>query len=556
MLRRVQARAAFAPSVAVTAFGAHQANGMFKKQKNAIQKHNKHVRVQFVTATEVKEHANNKKKSVGEDLTVPAPNPYTVVTPASYPTGFRGTAGEVSVREAPKSPVTVFSGLGSRGQITDYRQAVTAAVRQGKKLGATHAVLHPPTTPITTCDGLWTAPSVLSPAKVAEKTALYGVTAAYQYDRLVTKAIDGSNHNQTKSTREIKASSKKQPKRDFSIAVASSETAAVKRGTAIGRCITDCRNLGNLREDEGVPLYYKEWIQRNVARLPGVRVRTVLVGDQLRRAGLNLLHSVGKGSRHPPCMMVLEYIGDKRSKESLALVGKGVTFDCGGLNVKPYGAMETMHTDMMGAATAVTTLKCVAELGLKVNVSCTVGFVENAIGPDSYHPSTIIKSLKGLEVEVTNTDAEGRLILADMLTYVQNYARLRLAPTRIIDLATLTGAIIISLGNHRAGLFSNQTELSTALYQSGCHTGELVWPMPVGEEHAQLMRRKMADLVNAAPGRAGVAAPLPPSCSTLSTTTGPGRTLILRGWRTTGRRSARRTLLGSPASVSSCSWTF
>ncbi|EPY21441.1 leucyl aminopeptidase [Strigomonas culicis] len=280
---------------------------------------------------------------------------------------------------------------------------------------------------------------------------------------------------------------------------------AVERGSVVGGCINDARSLGNLREDEGIPAFYAEWAKRVLLPVsPKLKLRRVMHGEQLREAGLQLLYSVGKGSIHEPYVLVLEYVGDRRSNTSTALVGKGVTFDCGGLNIKPYGSMETMHTDMMGAGTVLGAMKAAAALELPVNLVAAVGLVENAIGPDSYFPSTILTSLKGTTVEVLNTDAEGRLVLADVLTYIQRpAARLEKQVETIIDVATLTGAIIIGLGTHRAGAFSNSAPLATQLTTVGGRCGEQVWPMPVGEEHLQLMRGGVADLVNAAPGRAG-----------------------------------------------------
>ncbi|XP_050340902.1 probable cytosol aminopeptidase [Bactrocera neohumeralis] len=156
---------------------------------------------------------------------------------------------------------------------------------------------------------------------------------------------------------------------------------------------------------------------------------------------------------------------------------------------------------MMGAATVLSTMKAAATLKLPVNLVGAVGLVENSIGPDSYFPSSILTSLKGLTVEVLNTDAEGRLVLADLLTYVQTQAKLQKTPSTIIDLATLTGAIIVSLGSRRAGLFANSSRLSEKLMATGTQSGEELWPMPVGPEHTERMKGGLADLVNAAAGR-------------------------------------------------------
>lgn len=311
----------------------------------------------------------------------------------------------------------------------------------------------------------------------------------------------------------------------------------VQTGSVIGAAVNEARDLGNLREDEGTPEFYIDWTlkQMEKKRLHGITVKKVLHGPAIEEAGMRMLYNVGRGSIHTPYVTVLEYVGDKKHPEATALVGKGVTFDCGGLNLKPYGSMETMHTDMMGAATVLTTLQAVAMLELPINIVAVVGLVENAIGPQSYHPGCILKSHKGLSVEVRNTDAEGRLVLADLFSYLyaqeeigrprsfswkdgcggaaskgsphvtprRHSFHLTKRPTSLIDLATLTGAIMISLGDHRAGCFSNDPGLSDSLMEAGTWCGEELWPMPIGVEHVRAVQGGIADLVNTPAGRLG-----------------------------------------------------
>lgn len=317
----------------------------------------------------------------------------------------------------------------------------------------------------------------------------------------------------------------------------------VQTGSVIGNAVNEARDLGNLREDEGTPEFYVDWMlkQMEKKRLHGITVKKILQGSAIEEAGMNMLFNVGKGSVHTPYVTVLEYVGDKKNPEATALVGKGVTFDCGGLNIKSYGSMETMHTDMMGAAAVLTTLQAVATLALPINIVAVVGFVENAIGPQSYHPGCILKSHKGLSVEVRNTDAEGRLVLADLFSYLYSQEEtgrsqsimggwgdpngcgsrgrgsavshrvtprrhsfhLAKRPTSLIDLATLTGAITVSLGFHRAGCFSNDAGLSDALMEAGTWCGEELWPMPIGIEHVRAVQGEIADLVNTPAGRGG-----------------------------------------------------
>ncbi|ESL10855.1 cytosolic leucyl aminopeptidase [Trypanosoma rangeli SC58] len=391
------------------------------------------------------------------------------------PFGFKNEAGRVALDSERRC---LFAGLGTKPTVRDYRLAVTSAVREAQKLQASALVLKSLPNSVHSMGDLFQEPGVLPLGDVVEKTAAFAVTAAYKYDRLRSKQA-----------------SEEGGKTPMGLFIDSDAIDAIARGNVIGGCVNEARSLGNLREDEGIPQLYAEWISRELAPL-GVKVRHVLKGERLRSAGLNLLYNVGKGSRHEPYLVVFEYTGNRYSEEATALVGKGVTFDCGGLNVKPYGSMETMHLDMMGAATVISTIKAIALLRLPVNVVGAVGLVENAIGPDSYFPSSILTSRKGLTVEVLNTDAEGRLVLADTLTFVQRDAKLTKRPSSVIDLATLTGAVLIGLGSQRAGMFSNDLHLSQQLMAGGRSSGDELWPMPIAEEHKKAVKGGLADLTN------------------------------------------------------------
>ena len=331
-------------------------------------------------------------------------------------------------------------------------------------------------------------PKVIPQNEVIELIATQSVLSTYKYDRLKTTSPQSS-----------------QPPRLIVDVKSSSEKQFVANGAIIGNAVCNARNLGNLRHDEGTTHYYREYIKREVLTLPNVKLLSHIQGDQLQKQGLRLLHAVGKGAmeRAPPFLSVFEYNGTKNgnkksktSQSSIALVGKGISFDSGGLNVKPFGSMETMHMDMMGAAAVIGTIQAASRLALPINIVGVVAFAENAIGPNSIHPSSIVRSLKGTTVEITNTDAEGRLILADALTYLQKLPLLR-KPGTIIDLATLTGAVVVALGDRRAGLFGNDQSLIKNLFASGVRTNELLWPLPIGSEHTKEMKGNLSDLVNA-----------------------------------------------------------
>lgn len=191
-------------------------------------------------------------------------------------------------------------------------------------------------------------------------------------------------------------------------------------------------------------------------------------------------------------MIAVHYEGAPDSKDTIALVGKGVTFDTGGLNLKPTGSMENMYGDKNGACAVIGALHGVLASKPKVNVVFVMGFAENSIDSKSYKPGDIITSRKGLTVEIGNTDAEGRLVLCDTLTYIQDTYK----PSTVIDLATLTGAVMVALGSETAGIFSNDDTLANELLESGKNTFEIMWRLPIFDEHRDAMKSSYADLNN------------------------------------------------------------
>lgn len=213
---------------------------------------------------------------------------------------------------------------------------------------------------------------------------------------------------------------------------------------------------------------------------------------RLQKEGFGLILAVSRSSQHDPVMIIAEYQGNPKSKDRTVIIGKGITFDTGGLNLKGTGSMECMKCDMGGAAVALGVLSAVSKIDLKQNVTIIIPTTENGIGPTSYKPGDVYTSYSGKTVEIGNTDAEGRLVLADAISYaVQN-----LKPTRIIDIATLTGAIEIALGNELSGLFSNNDALSDSLVRAGSGTFERVWKMPIFDEYKEQLRSEIADIRN------------------------------------------------------------
>ena len=210
----------------------------------------------------------------------------------------------------------------------------------------------------------------------------------------------------------------------------------------------------------------------------------------MKKLGMNALLGVSQGSAHDGRMVVMRWNGGKKGDAPLAFIGKGVCFDTGGISIKPAASMEDMKGDMAGAACVVGLMHALASRKAKVNAVGLIGCVENMPDGNAQRPGDIVKSMSGQTIEIINTDAEGRLVLADVLWY----AAKRFKPKFMIDLATLTGAIIVALGQEYAGMFTNNDELSHRLHLSGEATGELVWRMPLNPVYDKMLDSKFADM--------------------------------------------------------------
>ena len=214
---------------------------------------------------------------------------------------------------------------------------------------------------------------------------------------------------------------------------------------------------------------------------------------KIKKLGMNALIGVAQGSSRPPRVLIMKWKGSKKSfTQPLTFVGKGVTFDTGGISIKPSGGMEDMKWDMGGAAVVAGLMYTLALRKAKVNAIGIVGLVENMPDGNAQRPGDVVKSLSGQTIEVLNTDAEGRLVLADILHYINE----RYKPKFMIDLATLTGAIIVALGDRYAGLFSNNTELADKIMNSSFETGELSWRLPMDDDFDKLLNCQIADMKN------------------------------------------------------------
>lgn len=214
--------------------------------------------------------------------------------------------------------------------------------------------------------------------------------------------------------------------------------------------------------------------------------------SHIQKMGMGLFYAVARCSANEPHFIVIEYQGNPSSDSKVALIGKGITYDTGGLSLKPSSSMETMKCDMAGAAAVIGTIQALAELDMKVNVVGLIAATENSIGAEAYKLGDVYTAYCKTTVEITNTDAEGRLALADCLAYALEHIK----PTHMIDLATLTGAAGVALGDVRSPLFSNNQELAMHLTQAAQDTGERVWQMPLDDDYKELLTSKIADIKN------------------------------------------------------------
>jgi leucyl aminopeptidase len=248
----------------------------------------------------------------------------------------------------------------------------------------------------------------------------------------------------------------------------------------------------DLVSEPGNVLHPDEYARRlNSLKKIGLKV-SVYNENKLKKLGMNTLLGVGQGSIRGSYLVTIEWKGVKSNSKPLAFVGKGVCFDTGGISLKPAKFMEDMTYDMAGSAVVVGLMRSLALRKAKVNAVGVVGLVENMPGSNAQRPGDIVKSYSGKTVEILNTDAEGRLVLADALTYTEK----KYKPKFIVDLATLTGAIIVSLGSEYAGLFSNDDKLSEQLIKAGKQTEEKVWRMPLNKNFDKLIDSKNADMQN------------------------------------------------------------
>ncbi|MGI9463325.1 MAG: leucyl aminopeptidase, partial [Aestuariivirgaceae bacterium] len=266
---------------------------------------------------------------------------------------------------------------------------------------------------------------------------------------------------------------------------------AIAAGTALAK------NLGNLSSNICTPVFLAEQAIDLASKFNSLNV-SVLDEDDMKKLGMGALLCVTQGSNQPARLVVVEYRQGTDTLKPIVLVGKGVTFDSGGLSLKPAQAMEDMKFDMAGAASVLGTLNACAQLKLPINLVGIIAAVENMPGNNAVKPGDVVTSMSGRTVEILNTDAEGRLALCDALTYAK-----RFDPGTVIDIATLTGACVVALGKHPHGLFSNSDSLTDELITAGRRSHDRPWPMPLWPEYQSSLNSKVADIANIGGSGAG-----------------------------------------------------
>jgi leucyl aminopeptidase len=320
-------------------------------------------------------------------------------------------------------------------------------------------------------------------AEQAADVALGATLRGYAFDRYKTQRKEGE-----------------EPPAKAKVTVGVADVAAARRAWRRQGAVADGVIIARDLVNEPANVLYPEEFARRASTLRKIGVAVdVLDARAMRKLRMNALLGVGQGSAHESRLVVMRWNGGKRGAVPLLFVGKGVTFDTGGISIKPAASMEDMKGDMAGAACVVGLMHALAARKAKVNAVGAIGLVENMADGKAQRPGDIVTSMSGQTIEIINTDAEGRLVLADVLHYVNK----RFKPRFMIDLATLTGAIIVALGQEHAGLFANDDELAERLLTAGQDTGERVWRMPLAPEYDKLIDSKFADVKNTGGRNAG-----------------------------------------------------
>ena len=362
----------------------------------------------------------------------------------------------------------LLMGAGRNGKLDpqDYRKAVQGTFRKLGDTGVTDTTLF------------------VSELQIADRSAKWMMA------QVATLAIDGAYRFDAMKS-EVSSPAKALQKVTMAAAGKSSQkaNASLERGRAIGEGVNLARDLGNLPPNVCTPTYLaKKAIE--LGKRNRLRVK-VLEEKDMAKLGMGALLSVSRGSRQPAKFICMEHRGGKTGQKPVVLVGKGVTFDTGGISLKSSGEMDEMKYDMCGAASVFGTLHAVSSMKLPLNVVGLIPATENMPDGEATRPGDIVTSMSGQTIEILNTDAEGRLILCDALTYAERYE-----PSTVIDIATLTGACIIALGKVATGLFSPDDKLASELLDAGQTAWDRAWRLPVWDDYQEQLRSNFADVAN------------------------------------------------------------
>lgn len=358
----------------------------------------------------------------------------------------------------------LFIGCGESTDFDDLRQNLAALYQALNQL---------PVKNITIFADTWYV-EYIEFAQLLQQLAIAFITQSYQYDHTLSKKAEATQLNNITLLTENPLPT------DY----------ALKNGIAMANGMNTARQLGNLPANICTPSYLAATAKSLAEKHPNLIVE-ILDEDELKRIGMNALLSVTAGTNEPAKVIVMHYKGSQTDSQPYALVGKGVTFDSGGISLKPGAKMDEMKFDMCGAASVIGTMQAVCELNLPINLVSLIGAVENMPSGHATKPGDVITTLSGQTVEVLNTDAEGRLVLCDLLTYVE-----RFKPLQVIDIATLTGACVVALGHHVSGLYTTDIELSYEIQEAGEYTYDRTWPMPLLKEFDQQLASNFADIGN------------------------------------------------------------
>ncbi len=386
--------------------------------------------------------------------------------PAGVPASEFDGAPSSTVLLRDKNQRTMVVGLGDRDKVESdtLRRAAGAAMKQLLKLGGTDVAL--------------------------DLTAFADhVGPAVEGAMLASYKFEGFGKDPEKKSRGVLSRLQVLVKENELLA----SRVKAREAEIITTTVNTIRDIGNLPGNMLTPAILAEKAQE----LAHGRALTVKVWNErhLKRDGFGGILAVGSGSVNPPRLIVLEYRGAPKKETPIALVGKAVTFDTGGISIKPGAAMDEMKWDKMGGLAVLGIMLAAAELKLPLNLIGLIPSAENMPGPEAYRPGDIITTRDGKTIEVLNTDAEGRIILADAIAH----ARLTYKPSAIIEYSTLTGAVIMALGHHRAGMFTSEEKLKSAFIAAGRETGELVWSMPVDDEYKEGVQSEIATVKNIGP---------------------------------------------------------